>query len=153
MVIYNPDGGNYPPPPPPPPKDGGAGVQKPNIGPIVPVGGDVVRDQLEGIGKYSRGLVPKSFSLAAARPADQAKREPVPGNVLHVLMADGGAIPPDARISIGGSAYLPIVEGFVYETDEPFDGYEVYWPTAAAGVTMWIVVAFGRSTATRGIIG
>ncbi|HEY6141568.1 MAG TPA: hypothetical protein VI670_27735 [Thermoanaerobaculia bacterium] len=146
----------YVQPPVPPDTDSGSNVQGPNIlppapppedigGALAPPLGNVIRDQLSGLGRYSRGLVPKWFKLDSAKDVNAAKHEPIPGNVLQVLVAQGGAIPDDARISIGGSDWFPLVEGFVYETDQPFDGYDVYWPTAAAGVTVWIVVAFGRA--------
>lgn len=132
-----------PPPPPPDTRDSGTPVPT-----IVPQQGQVVRDQMGGAGRYSRALIPKSFSLTVARQADDAKPERIPGNVLMVLAAQGGVIPDDARISIGGSDYFPLIEGFVYETDEPFDGYLVYWPTASAGVTLWILAGFGSARRT-----
>lgn len=160
MAITSP-AGNYPPPPPPPdeppappppyvppPPPPNLYIQPPvpntQGGTLAPQTGEVVRDQYSGYGRYSSGLVAKSFKLDSARDADSAKHEPIPGHVLQVLVAQGGTIPDDARIQIGGSGFFPLIEGFAYETETAFDGYDVYWPTGQVGVTVWILVAHGR---------
>lgn len=114
-------------------------------GTIVPVQGQIVAEQRSGVGRFSRNLVPFSYAIDAARSADDPKEERIPGHALQVLVAQGGVVPDDARISIGGSKYFPVVEGWVYEAEEPFDGFSIYWPTAAAaGTRLWIIVGFGR---------
>lgn len=125
--------------------DGGA--EKPQRfldGALAPQQGGLVTDQRRGIGRYAGIPVPRQFDLSVARPALQAKEVLIPGNVFQVLRVDGGSIPDDARISVGDSDYFPLVEGWIMEVDTPFRGYSLYWPTAAVGVTIWIVTVLSN---------